>query len=325
MGPPSDLAVEVSGLTKKFGDVAAVDRLDLAVPRGSVYGFLGPNGAGKTTTLRILATLIWPDSGSAFVLGHDVVRDPESVRARVSMTGQFATIDDDLTGFENLVLIGRLLGLSRRKAKERAIERLESFDLEAAGSRVVKNLSGGMRRRLDLAASIVVTPDLLFLDEPTTGLDPRSRNQVWKIVRTLPQQGTTILLTTQYLEEADQLADRIAVIDAGKIVAEGTSDALKASVGSGALRVRVSDVRHRGQAQEILARTLDAPVRVEAETTVLITRVQEPARAATALNELFHTGVKLSDFAFEQPTLDEVFFALTDRVPESSLEEEEAA
>src|SRR3712207_5836149 len=217
--PPRDatLAVETSGLVKAFGSTRAVDGVDLAVPSGVVYGVLGPNGAGKTTTIRILATLLRPDAGSARVLGHDVVGEADAVRGLVSLTGQLASVDEDLTGRENLILLGRLLGLGRRAAKPRADELLSAFGLADAGGRLVKHYSGGMRRRLDLAASIVVTPELMFLDEPTTGLDPRSRNQVWDIIRALVGEGTTILLCTQYLDEADQLADRIAVIDHGQI------------------------------------------------------------------------------------------------------------
>ena len=226
-------AVEADGLGKRFGATRALDGLDLAIPRGVVYGVLGPNGAGKTTAIRILATLLRPDTGTAVVLGHDVLREPAAVRARVSLTAQFASVDEDLTARENLILVGRLLGFRRRDAKARADELLEAFDLDDAAGRQVARLSGGMRRRLDIAASIVVTPDLLFLDEPTTGLDPRSRSHVWELVRTVVAHGTTVLLTTQYLDEADRLADRIAVIDRGRVIAEGTGGELKASVGGG--------------------------------------------------------------------------------------------
>jgi len=229
---PSSLAIEATGLVKSFAKTRAVDGVDLAVRRGSVYGVLGPNGAGKTTTIRMLTTLIRPDAGTARVLGHDVVEEADAVRRSVSLTGQLASVDEDLTGRENLILLGRLLGLKRPAAKARATELLDAFGISEAAGRLVKTYSGGMRRRLDVAASIVVTPELMFLDEPTTGLDPRSRNQVWAIVRALVAEGTTILLCTQYLEEADQLADSIAVIDRGKVIAEGTPGQLKASVGS---------------------------------------------------------------------------------------------
>jgi ABC-2 type transport system ATP-binding protein len=226
------LAIETQGLVKRFGEKTAVDGIDLAVPAGTVYGVLGPNGAGKTTTIRMLATLLRPDGGSARVLGHDVVADAAAVRGCVSLTGQFASVDEELTGRENLTLIGRLLGFARRRAQSRADELLDAFGLTQSATALVKTYSGGMRRRLDIAASIVVTPELLFLDEPTTGLDPRSRNQVWDIVRLLVASGTTVLLTTQYLDEADQLADRLAIIDHGRVVAVGTPAELKDRVGA---------------------------------------------------------------------------------------------
>ncbi len=228
----NDTAIDATGLVKAFGRERAVDGLELAVSQGAVYGLLGPNGAGKTTTIRMLATLLRPDAGSARVLGHDVVREADAVRGQVSLTGQFASVDEDLTGRENLVFLARLHGYRRPQAKQRAAELLEAFDLAEAASRTVKSYSGGMRRRLDIAASLVVRPELLFLDEPTTGLDPRSRDHVWQIVRTLAARGTTVLLTTQYLDEADRLADRIAVIDHGKVIAEGTPAELKDSLGS---------------------------------------------------------------------------------------------
>src|ERR687891_2315778 len=252
----SPLALEASGLAKSFGDVRAVAGVDLAVRSGSVYGVLGPNGAGKTTTIRMLATLLRPDAGEARVLGHDIVSDADAVRGVVSLTGQLASVDEDLTGRENLILIGRLLGLKRAEAKARSSELLEGFGLADAAGRLVKNYSGGMRRRLDIAASLVVTPEVMFLDEPTTGLDPRSRNQVWDIIRALVAAGTTILLCTQYLDEADQLADGIAVIDQGRVIAEGTPAQLKASVGSGALHIRLLNPEQRPEAERVLEREL---------------------------------------------------------------------
>jgi ABC-2 type transport system ATP-binding protein len=230
MPPMSEWAIHTSALVKSFGGTRAVDGLDLSVPAGGVYGFLGPNGAGKTTTIRMLATLLRPDSGTAEVFGHDVVDEAAAVRGLISLTGQFASIDDDLTGSENLVLQARLLGYSRRSARARADELLDVFDLTDAAGKQVKGYSGGMRRRLDVAASIVVTPDLLFLDEPTTGLDPRSRMQVWETVATLVEHGSTVLLTTQHMDEADRLADLVAVIDHGRLIAEGTPAELKVSV-----------------------------------------------------------------------------------------------
>ena len=271
MQPRSDLAVEASGLVKTFGETRAVDGVDLAVRRGTVYGLLGPNGAGKTTTIRMLATLLRPDAGTARVFGHDVVRGADEVRSRVSLTGQFASVDEDLTGLENLVLIARLLGYSRKQAKVRASELLDAFGLADAADRQVKNYSGGMQRRLDIAASIVITPDLMFLDEPTAGLDPRSRHQVWEIVRALVAGGTTVLLTTQYLDEADQLADRIAVVDHGRVIAEGTSGELKASVGSGALHVRLRDPEDRSRAEQVLSQALGVPC-----TSSLTRRLSRP-------------------------------------------------
>lgn len=321
----STLALEMSGLVKTFGETRAVDGVNLAVPRGMVYGLLGPNGAGKTTVIRMLATLLRPDAGTARVLGHDVVREADSVRGRVSLTGQFASVDEDLTGLENLVLIARLLGFSRKRSRARARELLDAFGLAEAAERQVKKYSGGMKRRLDIAASIVVTPDLIFLDEPTTGLDPRSRNQVWEIVRALVAGGTTVLLTTQYLDEADQLAERIAVIDRGKVIAEGTPGELKASVGSGALRVRLSDPADRSGAQRILSQALAAPVHLETDPAALSARVSDPERVSHALAELSRSAIAVTDFSLGQPSLDEVFLALTGHPAEADDAEEDAA
>jgi len=315
-----ELAIEAASLVKTFGDVRAVDGVDLAVRAGGVYGFLGPNGAGKTTTIRMLATLLQPDGGTARVLGHDIVTEGAQVRRRVSLTGQFASVDEDLTGTENLVLLARLLGRSRPRAKARAGELLEAFGLADAADRQVKTFSGGMRRRLDIAASLVVTPDLIFLDEPTTGLDPRSRNQVWAIIRALVAEGTTVLLTTQYLDEADQLADRIAVIDRGRVIAEGTSSDLKAQVGGGSLRVRLRDAAQREEARGLLARALDVPVQAEPDLVALSATVADGEVVAHALAELARSGVGVIDFAFGQPSLDEVFLALTGRPAEETGE-----
>jgi ABC-2 type transport system ATP-binding protein len=311
MGAVSEFAIETSELVKNFDKTRAVDGVNLAVPKGLVFGFLGPNGAGKTTTIRMLSTLLRPDSGTALVFGHDVVREADAVRQRVSLTGQFAAVADGLTGQENLILVARLLGHSWAQARARADELLEAFGLTEAAGRLVKGYSGGMRRRLDIAASIVVTPDLVFLDEPTTGLDPRSRNQVWDIVRALVAADTTVLLTTQYLDEADQLADRIAVIDQGKIIAEGTPGELKASVGSGAVFVRLLDPASRPQAERVLAEALGATVHLESDPVALSARVSDPERVAHALSELSRSGVPIADFSLGQPSLDEVFLALT--------------
>jgi ABC-2 type transport system ATP-binding protein len=288
---------------------------------------LGPNGAGKTTTIRMLATLLRPDGGSAQVLGHDIVREADAVRGLVSLTGQMASVDEDLTGRENLILLGRLLGLKRPDAKARAGELLEAFDLQEAAGRLVKHYSGGMRRRLDIAASLVVTPELLFLDEPTTGLDPRSRNQVWDIVRSLAAAGTTILLCTQYLDEADQLADGIAVIDHGRVIAEGTPAQLKASVGGGALHVRLLDPEQREDAERVLAAELGT-VHLEPDPAALSSPCGDADRAAEAVAELARSGVRIAGFTLGQPSLDEVFLALTGHTAEDQTEDaiqEEAA
>jgi ABC-2 type transport system ATP-binding protein len=314
------LAIEASGLVKSFGETKAVDGVDLAVRAGSVYGVLGPNGAGKTTTIRMLATLLRPDAGTARVLGHDIVEEAGEVRGLVSLTGQLASVDEDLTGRENLILIARLLGLKSAPAKARADELLEAFDIAEAAGRLVKNYSGGMRRRLDIAASIVVTPELMFLDEPTTGLDPRSRNHVWDIIRTMVAEGTTILLCTQYLDEADQLADGIAVIDHGRVIAEGTPGQLKASVGSGALHVRLLDPEQRPEAERVLSRELES-VHLEPDPAALSASCADADRAARAVAELSQSGVRVADFSLGQPSLDEVFMALTGHPAEEEPEE----
>lgn len=315
-------AVEASGLVKVFGETRAVDGIDLLVPTGTVYGVLGPNGAGKTTAVKILATLLRPDGGQARVFGLDVSTEADAVRGRVSLTGQYASVDEDLTGTENLVLLARLLGHSRSAARSRAAELLEAFGLSGAAGRQVKKYSGGMRRRIDIAASILNTPDLLFLDEPTTGLDPRSRNQVWDIVRAVVAQGTTVLLTTQYLDEADQLASRIAVIDHGKVIAEGTKGELKSSIGAGSVHIRLRDAEQRPLAQDVLARTLGTQALPAPDPVALTVHVrsgrshngqQAAGQAAHALAELARAGVLVDNFALGQPSLDEVFLALTDR------------
>ncbi len=322
---PDHLAIETEGLVKVFGETRAVDGIDLSVPRGTVYGVLGPNGAGKTTTIRVLATLLHPDAGSARVFGHDVVTGADAVRGMVSLTGQFASVDEELSGRENLVLLGRLLGLSRSAAREREAELLDAFGLTDAGDRLVKEYSGGMRRRLDIAASIVVTPELLFLDEPTTGLDPRSRNQVWEIVRVLVAAGTTVLLTTQYLDEADQLAGRIAIIDHGKVIAEGTSAELKSRVGSGMLHLRVVDPEQRPVAAQVLARVLGTTAQLDADPAAVSALATDPDRVAVVLTELSRAGVAIAELALGQPSLDEVFLALTGRPADDDETKEDAA
>ncbi|WOI58899.1 ATP-binding cassette domain-containing protein [Streptomyces fradiae] len=318
--PLSGPAIEAAGLVKTFGGDRAVDGVDLTVRAGTVYGVLGPNGAGKTTTVKMLATLLRPDGGQARIFGHDVVREADTVRGLVSLTGQYASLDEDLTGQENLVLLGRLTGLPKRAAKERAGRMLEAFALVDAAGRQVRNYSGGMRRRLDIAASILSTPALLFLDEPTTGLDPRSRNQVWEVVRAIVELGTTVLLTTQYLDEADQLASRIAVIDKGRVIAEGTKGELKASVGAGSVHLRLRDPGQRAEAERVLALHLAAEVQLDPDPVALTARVGDAdgdrgaaERASRALAELARRGITVDTFALGQPSLDEVFLALTDR------------
>jgi ABC-2 type transport system ATP-binding protein len=317
-------AIEARGLVKVYGETRALDGIDLTVRRGQVFGFLGPNGAGKTTTIRILAALTRPDGGTARVLGCDVVSEADAIRARVAVTGQFASLDDDLTGYENLIVLGRLRGLSRAASKHRADDLLAAFDLTGSAGRPVGGYSGGMRRRLDLGASLIVTPDLLFLDEPSTGMDPRSRSQVWELVRQIAAAGATVLLTTQYLEEADQLAGQIAVIDHGRIVAEGTSAQLKAQVGSGSLHVRLLDGQQRSQAQAVLAGTLEGgPVHLGADPLALSVLLATPADPTDvgrlvghAMTRLSEAGVAVAEVTLGQPSLHEAFLALT--VPERS-------
>lgn len=317
-------AIQTRALLKSYGDTRALSGIDLSVERGAVYGLLGPNGAGKTTTIRVLATLIRPDGGSARVLGHDVVEEADKVRAKVSVTGQFASVDEDLTGMENLVLVARLLGFSWRGARSRAAELLVAFGLGEAARRQVSTYSGGMRRRLDIAASLVVTSELLFLDEPTTGLDPRSRNQVWDIVRAIAAEGTTVLLTTQYLEEADRLADRLAVIDHGTLIAEGTSRELKQSVGGRTLHLRLGDPARRSEAEAVLQGILgDVHAGVDSES--LAAKIVHDDQVTQTLSALGASGLAVAEFNLAPPSLDEVFFALTGRPAEPSATDAEAA
>ncbi|SDE85022.1 ATP-binding cassette domain-containing protein [Limimaricola pyoseonensis] len=304
-----DLAIRARGLARSFGGLRAVDGVDLDVPRGMIFAILGPNGAGKTTLLRMLATLLRPDDGEATVLGHDLSRHPDRVRGAIAMTGQFASLDEDLTGRENLVMLARLWGFSWRAARVRAAELLEAFDLSDAAKRQVKDYSGGMRRRLDIAASLVVTPGVLFLDEPTTGLDPTARAGVWRLIRGLAAEGVTILLTTQYLEEADQLAGRIAVIDHGRKIAEGTSRELKAQTGSGMLHVTPAEAAQRDHALALMGEQAQP----DPEGARLSVPVADDAEAAAHLARLSEAGIRLSEFSLGAPSLDEVFFALTGR------------
>jgi ABC-2 type transport system ATP-binding protein len=306
------MIVEAEGLVKRYGDVVALDGLDLAVPEGTVLGLLGPNGAGKTTAVSILTTLLKPDSGTARVAGADVINQPEEVRKLIGLSGQYAAVDEYLTGFENLDMIGRLYHLGARASRERARELLEQFDLADAGDRVAKGYSGGMRRRLDLAGALVARPPVLFLDEPTTGLDPRSRTSTWEVIRGLVAEGTSLLLTTQYLEEADLLADNIVVIDHGRLLAEGSADELKAQVGGERLLITVSDATQLGRATELLTPLAVGPVVCEAERRSLLVPVTGgAARLADALRLLDGEGVVLDDVGLRRPTLDDVFLTLT--------------
>jgi ABC-2 type transport system ATP-binding protein len=305
--------IEVRGLQKRFGETLALDGVDLSVDQGTVLGLLGPNGAGKTTTVRVLATLLRPDAGTASVGGFDVSRQPDKVRAIIGLTGQYAAVDEKLTGHENLWMVGRLLGMSKRQAHDRAEHLLERFSLADAGDRQVGTYSGGMRRRVDLAVSLVGRPEVLFLDEPTTGLDPVSRLEMWEVTRELVDEGTTVLLTTQYLEEADELADRIVVIDTGHVIAEGTADELKDRMGGRTLEIVVA---HRDQittAHDVLCRIATAEgVRVEDATRVVSMPVdRDTGLAADAISQLTAAGVEIEDFHLNRPSLDDVFLALT--------------
>lgn len=309
-------AIETHALVKSFGATRALDGVDLRIRRGSVYGLLGPNGAGKTTTVRILSTLRKPDAGTATVLGHDVVREAKLVRQKVSLTGQYASVDEDLTGQENLVLVARLLGFSWTQARARATELLEAFDLTDAARRQVSTYSGGMRRRIDIAASLVAIPEVLFLDEPTTGLDPRARNEVWDLVRRIAAEGTTVLLTTQYLDEADRLAERMAVIDHGRVIAEGTSRDLKASVGSNALHLRLARADQRALAQELIARVLGDGLLPSTDLTEVAARLGDTGQAVEVLGALAAGRIDVAEFSVGTPSLDEVFLALTGKPAE---------
>ncbi len=319
---PATPAIKVSGLSKSFGEVTALAGVDLEVGRGTVLGLLGPNGAGKTTFVRVLTTLLKPDAGTAQVVGLDVVRDAAELRERIGLAGQYAAVDENLTGLENLTMVGRLYGMHRAVARARGSELLERFDLVEAAGRTVKTYSGGMRRRLDLAAALVAKPPVLFLDEPTTGLDPRSRLGLWEVIEQLVSEGTTVLLTTQYLDEADRLANMIAVIDRGRLIAEGTSDQLKDRVGGERLEVRLDQGADVQSALDALTPMSDeAPI---AEDSLLKLTVRERRGAIVeAVRRLSEAGVGIDDLAIRRPTLDDVFLSLTGHAAEEGSSEEQ--
>ena len=305
------IAIEAEGLTKSFGRTQALRGADLTASQGTVLALLGPNGAGKTTAVRMLATLLKADAGQARICGFDVVTEAVQVRQLIALTGQFASVDDELTGAENIVMIGRLLGFSRPAARARAADLLERFDLTGAASRAAKTYSGGMRRRLDLAASLVGEPQVLFLDEPTTGLDPRARSQVWETIRGVVAGGATVLLTTQYLEEADELADRIAVIDRGLVVADGTPAELKSRTGGQTLVVRSADRTETGQVAAIVADVTGTAPEISEETGLVTAPASNPALLPAVVRRMDEAGLMAAELAFRLPSLDEVFLTLT--------------
>lgn len=316
-------AIVVEGITKSFGKTQALAEVDLEVPQGHVIGLLGPNGAGKTTIVRILATLLRADSGRATVAGFDLKTQPQKVRESIGLTGQYAAVDENLTGVENLVMIGRLNQLKKSQAKVRANELLERFDLVDAATRPARTYSGGMRRRLDLASSLVGRPHILFLDEPTTGLDPRSRLGLWDVIRELVAEGTTLLLTTQYLEEADRLADGIVVIDEGSIIARGTANELKESVGGEQLELTPSDPNRLDEAAKVLSSISNSIVRIDREKDRITLPVgNDRNRLAETIRRLDEVGIDIADLAIHRPSLDDVFMSLTGRASSTSSEEQ---
>ena len=310
-------AIEAEGLVKSFGPVRALDGIDLVATEGSVFGLLGPNGAGKTTAIRVLSTLLRPDAGRASVGGYDVIHRPAEVRRLIGLTGQYAAVDELLSGRENLYMIGRLVGASAVEARRRAAELLESFDLADAGAKLVKTYSGGMRRRLDLAASLVGRPRFLYLDEPTTGLDPRSRLELWSMIRTLVADGTTVLLTTQYLEEADRLADELVVIDHGRVIAAGTPQQLKMRVGGQVLQAQPTDPADLAATERILAELAAGDERTYTDGQLVAVRIDDRSAMGRAVRRLDEEGILVDDLSLRRPSLDEVFLALTGHLAEA--------
>ncbi|MGH2817707.1 MAG: ATP-binding cassette domain-containing protein [Actinomycetota bacterium] len=306
-----DNAIEVEGLHKTFGSVRALDGIDMVAREGTVFGLLGPNGAGKTTAIRVLSTLLRPDAGRASVGGYDVVREPREVRRLIGLTGQYAAVDELLSGHENLYMLGRLLGFSRSDARARARELLEYFDLADAATKIVKHYSGGMRRRLDLAASIVGRPRFLYLDEPTTGLDPRSRLELWEMIRTLVAEGTTVLLTTQYLDEADRLADEIVVIDHGRVIAAGTPQQLKTRVGGHVLQAQPADRADLGATERILADFADGDDGTYIDGHLVRVTINDRSALGQVVRRLDEAGIPVDDLSLRSASLDEVFLAIT--------------